>query len=436
MASLFPREEHAEALFHRILSNPGAEQQLYETFCMEQENASFEDGGGAECSFAKALLQAYENRDISALTIALCNNTMFDLLRTAYLIPYRFHGKNGVNTSKLNRLEQFVAEFADICSRMTGEQLHTHLDEIEQVHGLYSPLMLGLAAALACGAFTFLLGGGWVEMILAFFGAGIGNAVRCKLSKHHLTLVLCTTVSVAAACLVYAGCLKIAEMTCGINVQHEAGYICSMLFIIPGFPFITSGIDMAKLDMRSGLERLSYAVMIVLIATMAAWLMALALHLKPVDFLPLNLSMLQYIVFRLLASFCGVFGFSIMFNSPVPLAMSAAVIGAISNTLRLELVDLASLPPAAAAFFAAMIAGLLASAYKKHSGFPRIAITVPSIVIMVPGLYLYRAIYNLGMMNLSISASWFASATLIILALPLGLIFARIMTDKMFRYCT
>ena len=37
---------------------------------------------------------------------------------------------------------------------------------------------------------------------------------------------------------------------------------------------------------------------------------------------------------------------------------------------------------------------------------------------------------------LSISASWFASATLIILALPLGLIFARIMTDKMFRYCT
>ena len=55
MASLFPREEHAEALFHRILSNPGAEQQLYETFCMEQENASFEDGGGAECSFAKAL---------------------------------------------------------------------------------------------------------------------------------------------------------------------------------------------------------------------------------------------------------------------------------------------------------------------------------------------------------------------------------------------
>ena len=110
MASLFPREEHAEALFHRILSNPGAEQQLYETFCMEQENASFEDGGGAECSFAKALLQAYENRDISALTIALCNNTMFDLLRTAYLIPYRFRGKNGGNPRLLTDANGEVRE--------------------------------------------------------------------------------------------------------------------------------------------------------------------------------------------------------------------------------------------------------------------------------------------------------------------------------------
>lgn len=110
MTSLFPREEHAEALFHRILSNPGAEQQLYETFCMEQENASFEDGGGAECSFAKALLQAYENRDISALTIALCNNTMFDLLRTAYLIPYRFHGKNGGNPRLLTDANGEVRE--------------------------------------------------------------------------------------------------------------------------------------------------------------------------------------------------------------------------------------------------------------------------------------------------------------------------------------
>ena len=283
------------------------------------------------------------------------------------------------------------------------------------------------------GAFTFLLGGGPLEMILAFAGAGIGNAIRCKLGKHHFTLFMCIAVSVSSACLVYAGFLKLAELLFHISVQHEAGYICSMLFIIPGFPFITSGIDLAKLDMRSGLERLAYAIIVVMVS---AWLMALLLHLKPVDFLPLELSAAQRILFRLLASFCGVFGFSVMFNSPVRLAAAAAFIGALSNTLRLELVDLAGFPPAAAAFFGALTAGLLASLIKTKVGYPRISITVPSIVIMVPGLYLYRAIYNLGIMSLNVSASWFAAAILIIVALPLGLIFARILTDKMFRYCT
>ena len=38
--------------------------------------------------------------------------------------------------------------------------------------------------------------------------------------------------------------------------------------------------------------------------------------------------------------------------------------------------------------------------------------------------------------GLSDAVSWFASAIMIIIALPLGLIFARILTDKTFRYCT
>lgn len=342
----------------------------------------------------------------------------------------------GVNTSKLNRLEHFIVDFEKNGKSMSGEELHAHLDEIEELHGLYSPVALGLAAALACSAFTFLLGGGPVEMLLAFFGAGVGNFLRCKLAKHHFTLFLCIVSSVAAACLVYTGMLRAAEEIFNISLQHQAGYICSMLFIIPGFPFITSGIDLAKLDMRSGIERLAYALVIIVVATITAWIMALVLNLKPIDFPVLKMSVGLHIILRAVMSFCGVFGFSIMFNSPVVLAASAAVIGAISNTLRLELVDLAGMPPAAAAFIGAFCAGILASALKNEVGYPRISLTVPSIVIMVPGLYLYRAVYNLGIMSLVTSASWFASAMLIILALPLGLIFARVLTDKTFRYCT
>ena len=236
----------------------------------------------------------------------------------------------GVNTSKLNRLEHFIREFEKEGCSMSGEQLHQLLDEIERIHGLYSPVALGFAAALACGGFTFLLGGGPIEMFCAFSGAGLGNFLRCKLTKHHFTLFLGIVSSVALACLVYAGFLKIAEVAWGVSVQHEAGYICAMLFIIPGFPFITSGIDLAKLDMRSGVERFTYALIVVLVATMSAWIMALILHLQPVDFEKMSLPLEAWILFRLLASFCGVFGFSVMFNSPVRLAAVAAGIGMVS----------------------------------------------------------------------------------------------------------
>jgi len=338
----------------------------------------------------------------------------------------------GVNTSKLNRLEHFIRDFETEGKNMSGEELHSYLDEIERIHGLYSPVALGLAAAIACCGFTFLLGGGLVEMFCAFVGAGLGNFFRCKLTKHHFTLFLGIVSSVSLACFVYAGLLKLGEILFGISIQHEAGYICAMLFIIPGFPFITSGIDLAKLDMRSGMERLTYALIIVLVAAMSAWIMAMPLHLQPVDFIKIRMSAAMWILTRLAASFFGVFGF----NSPVRIACSTAVLGAIANTLRLELVDLVALPPAVAAFIGALTAGLLASLLKNKVGYPRISVTVPSIVVMVPGLYLYRGFYNLGVMSLSVSASWFAAALLIIASLPLGLIFARILTDKTFRYCT
>ena len=220
----------------------------------------------------------------------------------------------GVNTSKLYRMELFVNKFATNCKKMSGDELHTLLDQIHEIHGFYSPPFLGLAAAVACCAFTFLLGGGPIEMFCAFLGAGAGNYLRAKMNQHHLTLFLCTAASVALACVVYTISFMALKSGFDVSIHHQAGYICSMLFIIPGFPFITSGIDLAKLDMRSGLERLTYAIIIIAVATLTAWMLALVLHLKPMDFLPLGLNKFQYLIFRLIGSFFGVLGFSVIFN--------------------------------------------------------------------------------------------------------------------------
>ena len=108
---------------------------------------------------------------------------------------------------------------------------------------------------------------------------------------------------------------------------------------------------------------------------------------------------------RFVAAFCGVWGFSVLFNSPQRMCLTAAVIGALTDTLRLELVDFAGVPAEAGAFIGALLAGLLASAWRSsvrrgwlppYLDYPRICLTVPSIVIMVPGLYMYQAMFHLG----------------------------------------
>jgi uncharacterized membrane protein YjjP (DUF1212 family) len=127
-----------------------------------------------------------------------------------------------------------------------------------------------------------------------------------------------------------------------------------MLFVIPGFPLITGGIDLSKLDLRSGLERVTYALLIIAMATLTGWITATLFSFSPSDFEALDISPVLMLVFRLVTSFCGVYGFSLMFNSPRKIAFIAGIMGMIANTLRLELIDFTNIPVSVCAFIGAL----------------------------------------------------------------------------------
>lgn len=339
----------------------------------------------------------------------------------------------GVNTDKLTELELFADGFAERAGKYSIGQFHSILDKFQEMPANYKAIQLALASALACCGFTFLLGGGAAEMILAFFGAGVGQFVRKKLLERHITLLANVAAAVAAACTTYVLLMKVGQVFFGLSEAHQAGYICSMLFVIPGFPLITGGIDLAKLDLRSGLERVTYALLIIIMATLTGALMAACFSYHPADFKEQSMDDGMKILLRLITSFCGVYGFSFLFNSKRKMACTAGLIGMIANTLRLELIDFTEIPVPAAAFIGALSAGLMASAIKRFIGYPRITLTVPSIVIMVPGMFMYKGIYYLGMNDIQAGSMWLSKAVLIVMALPLGLVFARIFTDKNFR---
>ncbi len=335
-----------------------------------------------------------------------------------------------------------IGKAAGASQGVTVRQAHERLDMIERRKPLYSPAFAGLASACACASFVFLLGGGPYDMIGAFVGAGLGHWLRRRLFAHHLNQFFVTFVCVAVAALACTGMLRLIGLFDPIALQHDTAYIGAMLFVIPGFPLITGGLDMAKIDFPSGVQRLTYVLCIILMATLAGWMVASIVHLNPQGFEPLGLNPVINCLLRMLFAFIGVWGFSVMFNSPQRMCLVAATIGAITDTLRLEIVDL-GVPAEAGAFIGAFLAGLLASAWRSavrhgllapHLGYPRICLTVPSIVIMVPGLYMYQAMFHLGQFDTLNALDWAFRAFMVIICLPIGLAMARVVTDKSWRY--
>ena len=338
-------------------------------------------------------------------------------------------------------------ESASSQTRATGgitvRQAHERLDLIERRKPLYSPLFSGFASAVACAAFVFLLGGGPYDMAGAFVGAGIGQWVRRQMLGRRINQFFATGVAVIIAALACVGTLRLVGIFDPVALKHDTAYIGAILFVIPGFPLVTGGLDIAKLDFPSGVQRITYAFSIILVATLGGWAVARMVMLNPQGFEPMNLSPWLMAGLRMIAAFCGVWGFSVLFNSPQRMALVAAVIGALTDTMRLEMQDLLHVPPEMAAFLGAFLAGMLATVWRssvRHGllppdlGYPRISLTVPSIVIMVPGLYMYRAMFYLGQFNTLNALDWAFRAFMVIICLPIGLVTARVLTDRSWRY--
>ena len=341
---------------------------------------------------------------------------------------------SGVNTNMLIGLDNFLAEIDERGAQISVHEYHAKMDELKCKKPLYSAAVSGLASAFACAAFTFLLGGGMLEMLCAFIGAGLGQFVRRLVLARKINQLLAVSAAVVVSCVAYLLVLFGLSIFVPDAMEHQMGYIGAMLFVIPGFPLITAALDMFLFDMRSGIERLTYAILTILLSTLIGWFLAVMLQLKPMDYIAYDMPEAAMCALRLMAAFIGVFGFSIMFNSPIKVALIAGVMGAVSDTVNLELVKFFGVAPEIGAFVGALIAGLLASAVWKKTRIPRTVITVPSIVIMIPGLYMYKSMFYMAQFETVDALTWLIRACMIVVFLPLGLALARALTDPHWRH--
>jgi uncharacterized membrane protein YjjP (DUF1212 family) len=332
----------------------------------------------------------------------------------------------GINSDRLSELEAYVG---DLPEQVTAAEVDAELERIAAKPLLYGAFLNALWAAIACAAFAFLNNGGVIECGAVFVGAFFGQMVRRAMLHKGInqfgTTMLAATVAAAAYLLI----VLVFENLMGVAGGHEAGYVSAVLFLVPGFALVTAALDLAKLDFSAGIARMTYALMILASAALAVWAISAIAGLQPDRLPPPTLDETLFVALRALASFAGVLGFALMFNSPWKMAVGAASIGMVANVARLELIDAGFASQAAAACTALMV-GVLAAYIAPAMKVPRITMSVPAVVIMVPGVTAYRAVYEFNSGATLEALASTVEAGLVIVALAIGLAVARMLTDR------
>lgn len=331
-----------------------------------------------------------------------------------------------VDASRIEALENLSHHMG---SSYTAEELHRELDQIEQRVGKRWPVWVqALAAGLACSGFAVLNHYPFLEAVVVALAAAVGQIVRHLCARRHLNQLGTTAMAAVVASLMYLFMAKGLAMV-GIidSPTFTTGYVASVLFLIPGFPLFSSLLDLSRFDLFSGLSRLCYATTVICTATMAATAVSLITGLQPLPPDPATPNLLWYLE-ATGATIVGIAGFAILFNSSRRMAITATLIGTVANMVRLVCAE-AGLQPQFAAFIGALVVGLLGALLTKRISIPRITITVPASVVMIPGTAIYRTVYYLNSGDIDSGVGTAASASLSIIAIGAGLVVARMLTD-------
>jgi len=339
----------------------------------------------------------------------------------------------GVNADRLADLEILVSdlerEAATTGEEITVERATAELDRIAATPPLYPALVNATWSGMACAAFAFLNNGGPVEVGTVFVGAALGQLVRRAMLHRGYNQFGVTMLAAAVAAFTYLGLVEAMQAAGAVEGRHQAGYVSAVLFLIPGFALVTAALDLARLDFSAGLTRLVYALMILVSAALSLWAVSSIVGLAPDPATPLDLDPGVLLALRFAASFLGVLGFALMFNSPWRMALLAATVGMLANVGRLELIG-AGFAAQSAAATAALVVGVLAAYAAPRIQVPRVTISVPAVVIMVPGATAYRAVFHLADGATILALSYTVQAALVVVALSIGLAVARMLTDR------
>lgn len=335
----------------------------------------------------------------------------------------------GVDVDRMARTQRMVET---IPAGVDAAEVHARLARITTRGPLYGDVVNALAAGIACAAFCFLNRGGPVEMACVLVAATIGQALRRVMQRRHWNHLLITLLAGAVTSAVYVAAILVPASLGATGDGHAGGLLAAVLFLVPGFPLITGLLDIVRSDFSAGVARLAYSAAVILTAAAAVWTVGLVAGLSPQTAEGLTLPLGVELPLRALATFAGVVGFAVIFNSPWGIAFAAATISCLANSGRFLLTSV-DVPDQLATLAATVLVGVLAYVVAVWRHVPRTGVSVPAVVIMIPGYTLYTAFTLMNSGDVASALVLTQDAVQVILAAGLGLALAHLATSPAWR---
>ena len=339
--------------------------------------------------------------------------------------------KHGINMTAISELSKL--SWRAIEQDYSLDQYEQELDAIAHKKRNYVPYVVAIGAGFACGGFCKLFGCDWIAFLFASLCAFAGFRTRARCIEFGINVYM----SIAIAAFV-STCLAFLTSFSGLSDTPYHPLLACALFIVPGVPLINFVDDMIDNYIQVGLVRATNTALMV---GAMAFGIVIAMRLLVMEDVVIEkkfseLSMVPhdpYYIYAIAAAISAM-GFSMIFNIQRRLLWVVAVGGMIAvctrNFVNFEL----GMGPVIGSFAGSMLVSIIAVKAVHWFHVPNHVITIPSVIPMIPGVLMYRALFALINMHgvvgeVTVAVSNGLNASLIIFCIALGVavpnIFAR-----------
>jgi uncharacterized membrane protein YjjP (DUF1212 family) len=327
----------------------------------------------------------------------------------------------GANLLGLVRVSELLRDLPG--SQSSRDELEQALCAIRDTPPIHSAAVQALAAACAGAAFCIVNGGDPVSWVCSAVAAAVIFAIRRTLATRNVNFHL-TVFAITLAGSLLAGLLARITQT----ATPAIALIAPVLFLIPGVPMITGGVDIVSNHVTVGSARIGFtlAVLVALCLGVGFAVPMLPLRISP----PVGFPDPWQTVLVSIAGALAAGALACLSNGDAPL-MALCALGGLTGRLVRALVSLGGLDLITASLAGAVCSTLMVSFVADRLRWPAAFAAVMATLPMVPGYFAIDGLHSLlyfaaakaaDPMQLSVGLQALSRALFISVALVVGVI--------------